>query len=154
MKKKYPCQADDKIESIFELRRTLEISFFKSFEESYDFPPGLNFTHMKTIIHLHIHGKLSMSEICSLMVLEKGSFTPVAAKLVEHELVVKKRCCQDRRIFYLDLSHKGQDLAACFFKAHVEYMRSILEKLPLEDQDEYFELIKRLNKLNKKIELV
>lgn len=154
MNKKLPCHVDEKIESLFELKRTLEVSFFKNFEESYDFPSGLNFTHMKTIINLHIHGKLSMSDLCLLMVLEKGSFTPVAAKLVEQKLVVKKRCCQDRRIFYLDLSQKGQELAARFFIAHVEYMQSILERLSLEDQDEYFNLIMRLNNLNKKIEFV
>ena len=68
------------IENIFKLHRSTITIFFKGFEDVYDLPEGLNFTHMKAAIILRFEGSMTMSELSSKLVLEKGSFHSCCGK--------------------------------------------------------------------------
>ena len=139
------------IESIFELHRFIISIFFKNFEETYTLPDGLNFTHMKAAIILRFHGKMTMSELSSMLTIEKGSFTPVAGRLIEKGIVMKERSKEDKRVYKLVLTAYGQELTDQFKDEHWSYMSKILDQLSSEERADYFEKIQALNEYNKKI---
>ncbi|MDC7226730.1 MAG: MarR family transcriptional regulator [Spirochaetales bacterium] len=143
--------ADEHIENLFELHWSIISIFFKGFDESFKLPEGLNFTHMKTAMTIFFHGPMTMSEISKRLALEKGSFTPVASRLISGGYVRKERSREDKRVYKLALTESGEELTERLRTAHNQYIQSMLDRLNADEQKEYFEDIVRLNVLNEKI---
>ena len=143
--------ADKRIEGIFELHRYIVSMFFKDFEDTFEPSDGLNFTHIKAAMTLYFHGKMTMSELSRRLVLEKGSFTPVAAKLIKTGYIKKEQTPADKRAYNLVLTASGKELTARLKNAHWRFMTAALGQLPPDEQDDYFELIRKLNRYNARI---
>ncbi len=142
---------ETKVESIFELHRSIISIFFKDFENIFELPKGLNFTHMKAAMILRFQGPMTMSKLSSRLVLEKGSFTPVAAKMTEKGLIEKQRSAEDKRVYHLVLTDYGRKLTAEFKDKHWAFILSAFDRISPEEQNEYFTMISGLNRLNRKI---
>lgn len=142
---------DEPIKKILDLKFATDVLFFKHFERSFELPSGLNFTHMKTLLTLNFHGPCSMSELSHLMILEKGSFTPVAAKLIEKGFIRKERSSDDKRVYKLARTETGCELAERFAAAHESYIYSVLDRLTEQEQNEYYRLVEDLNRINLKL---
>lgn len=139
------------LKSIFELRSIIENVYFRTFEVSLNLPMKLNHTHFKTMMILNFEGEKSMSVISDKVNLEKGSFTPVAHTLIELGFVEKLRDGEDKRIFSLKLTSKGQEFTREFAKNHLSYMDQKLGNLTEEEKDCYFASIEMINKLTRKM---
>ena len=68
---------------------------------------GLNKTHYRTLIYLSQKGPECMRRICEQIGLEAGSFTPVADRLIEDNLIERIRDLRDRRRVQLKLTPEG-----------------------------------------------
>lgn len=143
--------ADEHIESLLDLHWSIISIFFKGFDEEVALPEGLNPTHFKAAMMLKFHEPMTMTELSRRLTLEKGSFTPVAARLIDKGLVEKVQSEEDRRVYNLVLSAEGRKLTDWLRKAHWRYIQSMLERLSPEEQEEYFDKMSRLNVLNNKI---
>ncbi len=133
---------------ILQLKRDMSGLFFKAFFSLYSFPEGLNPTHLQTMIYLDHNGPSSMSQISHILQLEKGSFTPVAKKLIEKGYIEKKQSEKDKRIYELNLTPKGQDLVYHFKAEHMQYIDKTLSSISRKEQTEYFTLIEQIIKIN------
>ena len=142
---------DHNINKIFEIRRKLDVVFFKKFEGDFPLPEGMNFTHMKALLMTGFHQPVNMTGLSRFMQLEKGSFTPVAAKLIKMGYMEKIRDEQDRRAFNLDLTEMGRELVFRFAKTHGDYINEKLKKIDSEEQKEFFSLLDRLSELTGKM---
>ena len=143
--------AEKRIEGIFELHRSIISIFFKDFEEIFKLPEGLNFTHMRAALSLRFHGRMTMSELSRMLVIEKGSFTPVAALLIKKGYIRKEQSAQDKRVYHLVLTDEGIKLTTLFRNEHWKFMSEVLSQLPDDEQNDYFELVGRLNAYHHKI---
>ena len=110
--------SEDRIEGLFELHRAIISIFFKGFEDTWQLPDELNYTHMKAVMILGFHGHLTMSELSGMLAIEKGSFTPVARKLIGKGLIEKKRSAEDLRVYHLVLTEEGRELMIKFMNMH------------------------------------
>lgn len=144
---------DDKesLKSIFELRSIIENVYFRAFESSSNLPIKLNHTHIKTLMILNFEGEKSMSVISDKVNLEKGSFTSVANSLIELGFVHKIRDTEDKRVFNLTLTSKGQEFAGEFAKNHLAYMVQKLECLTNDEKICYFASIQIINNITRKM---
>ncbi|MBI9109338.1 MAG: MarR family transcriptional regulator [Spirochaetales bacterium] len=142
----------DKIESIFYLHRSIISLYFKDFEDVYTLPEGLNFTHMRAAMIIRFQGHITMSELSKELVLEKGSFTPVAATLIKKGIVKKEQSLVDRRVYNLVLTEKGERLTLDFRNDHWDFIESGFECLDIDEQNEYYKFVNGLNYYNKKME--
>lgn len=133
------------------LKYTMEKLFFKSFAVGFPLPEGLNFTHIRAVMMLYFQGPCTMSRLSTLLILEKGSFTPIARKLINSDIIEKFRSEKDRRKYLLKLTEKGDSLAQEVGGAHINYINETLCRLPEEDIPEYFKLIRSLNEFNRKM---
>lgn len=142
---------DSALKSVFDLKRSIDRIYFKKFEKTFELPEGLNFTHVKAAMILRFQGHRTMSEMSSLMLLEKGSFTPVAGRLVEHGIIRKEQSTEDKRIQNLVLTDIGKKLTERVIETHITYTQSVIARLETAEQIEYLHLIGKLNKMNKKL---
>ena len=104
----------------------------------HDFKPGsgaldLNKTHLKALMIIYIENDPYMTKVCYHMNMEKGSLTPVIDRLIQLNLVERRRNPEDRRKVNLHLSEVGLSLVqANLHRAH----RHILEKLKRLPEEE------------------
>ena len=143
---------DQNISRIFELRRNLDHVFFKKFECEFPLPEEINFTHMKALLLAGLYEPVNMTTLAGYMQLEKGSFTPVAAKLIKLGFMDKIRDEQDKRSFNLKLTEKGDKLVHRFGRAHGEYINEKLKNLEPSEQKEFFSMLDRLAVMTGKME--
>ncbi|MBI9107887.1 MAG: MarR family transcriptional regulator [Spirochaetales bacterium] len=151
MKAEFPDREDSALESVFDLKRLMDKIYFKDYEKTYKLPEGLNFTHVKAVMILRFQGHCTMSQLSSLILLEKGSFTPVAARLMEQGVIRKEHSPEDKRVQNLVLTDIGKELADRISKTHIAYTQAVIARLDPDEQMEYLHLIGKLNKMNKKL---
>ncbi|MDA3811983.1 MAG: MarR family transcriptional regulator [Spirochaetaceae bacterium] len=132
---------DENLSSIFELEWILKYAFFKNFEATYDFPDGINPTHIKTIMMIKFRGASRMSELSHLANLEKGSFTPVAKSLIKLGYIERFADKEDKRASRIKLTPRGDQFADSFAKAHRLYLSEKLERMSDVERTEYFAAI-------------
>lgn len=126
---------------ILGLKGMIESTLFKPFFLSYSFPEGINETHFKTLVTLRFLGPSPMSEISKYLGMEKGSFTPVADKLIKKGYINKNRSEKDRRVYNLELSREGAILVEYFLSEHHKYIENMLNKITTEEQTEFLKAI-------------
>ncbi|AEV29562.1 transcriptional regulator [Sphaerochaeta pleomorpha str. Grapes] len=136
---------DLRLKSIIDVKMKLERLFFKQHLYKYTMPDGLNQTHMLTLLHLHFCKSSSMAELSRHLNLEKGSFTPVSNKLLQFGYIEKEQDPQDKRVFRLSLTEKGETLASDFKKSHLVYIQSLLDTLAEEEKEKFFQAVGFLN---------
>ena len=136
---------------IFELIAVLVKVYFKDFENSITLPNGLNHTHIRTLIFLCFKDDCPMSVISEKANIEKGSFTPVANKLIRLGYIEKRRDNIDKRIYNLHLTTKGKKFAKELSKEHMEHIENLLSGLSSEDKQNYFKAIKLVEKTTKEL---
>lgn len=127
---------DQTLMSVFKLKNSLEHIFFKDFIHIYNAPAGFNDTHIKTLMTLKFTGPRPMSDISRQLLLEKGSFTPVANKLIKLGYVVKERSEEDKRVYLLSLTEAGLAFADDFSESHYIYINKLLDSLGGEQKNE------------------
>lgn len=132
---------------ILELRYIVENVFFRAFEESTDFPEGLNHTHVRTMVFLKFHGENPMSTVSNKLNIEKGSFTPVACHLIALGYIEKLPDPKDKRVCNLRLLESGERLTNEVIAKHNLFADKMLEQLTEEEKKRYFEAIVLINEL-------
>jgi len=95
----------------------------------------LNRTHLKTLMLLrHWDKRMTMSELGSLVNLEKGSLTSVVDTLIEKGLVQRERDKEDRRRVFIGLTPEGEKMAYRFQQELNEYLEERLSCLEEDEQ--------------------
>lgn len=144
---------EEDINSLFMLRFGMEDIFFKDFAKLYETPDEINMTQMRTMVILSIHGPMAMSVLSKIMLLEKGSFTPIAKKLIKLSYLEKISDETDKRKSLLKVTEKGSKLAEDYKSSHIKYIRKVLSKLTKEEQEVYLKHIDIVNSINMKLGL-
>ena len=122
----------------------------------HDFQPDsgaldLNKTHLKALMIIYIDREPYMTRVCYHMNMEKGSLTPVIDRLIQMNLVERRRSLEDRRKVNLHLTEVGLSLVeAHLHRAH----RHILEKLkhlPEEEVERFKRALGDLHEITLKL---
>jgi DNA-binding MarR family transcriptional regulator len=135
-------EIEESLKTVFELRHTLEHVMFKDFHAIYDYKDGMNQTHMISLMALYISGPLTMTNLSKKLNIEKGSFTPVANKLIKFGYVKKERNEIDKRVYQLSLTKRGNEIAKDYGKSHVRYVSELLSKLDEEKKEQFFNAVR------------
>ncbi|WP_105614245.1 MarR family winged helix-turn-helix transcriptional regulator [Vallitalea okinawensis] len=134
-------QMDETLESILNLIPMVTDIFFKHFQFSSGLLNDLNKTHTRTLMILKFEGPSTMSVISHKVELEKGSFTPVANKLIQLGYIEKLQSSGDKRKSMLQLTEVGHTVAEKFHEEHTAYMHKQLNKLTEAERDVYLAAI-------------
>lgn len=128
-------------------------TFFNGVTYTDCYHEGLNKAHLKSLMYLYIHNGGTMTEVSRCVALEKGSFTPVADKLIKLGYIEKTRVGGDKRKSFLRLTPQGEAYAKKIKQAHIEYFEEQLSSLSDRERGDFmkslttvYELLAKMNK--------
>jgi DNA-binding MarR family transcriptional regulator len=129
-------------------------TFFNRVTYTDYYNQGLNKAHLKSLMYLYIHNGGTMTEVSRCVALEKGSFTPVADKLVKLGYIEKTRVGGDKRKSFLKLTPQGTAYAKLIKQVHIEYFEEQLSNLSDRERSDFikslttvYDLLIKMNKL-------
>ncbi len=141
---------EETLYNIFTLNHVINKVFFKSFEEQYRLD-SINFTHVKAIITLFFEGPCSMSCVSEKMGLEKGSFSAVAHRLIDVGYVNKVQDSSDKRVFLLELTGSGNELAEEIIEQHRQFIKNQIDSFSDVEKDVYYSAVKLIISMTEKL---
>jgi len=101
------------------------------------------FAVLEVLLHL---GTLSQRDIGAKLLKSGGNITLVIDNLEKHDYVARRRCEQDRRVIYVDLTEKGRTLIERVFPRH---LKAIVHEMSVLTPDEQRQLGALLRKLGR-----
>lgn len=104
----------------------------------------LGFSHIRIIIMLYIFKVLSMKEITEKISKDKSTVTILVNKLEKKGYIRKKVCDEDRRVTYLELEEKAEEILNIIFELSDTFQKRV-EKILDEEERKIF--IKTMSKL-------
>lgn len=107
---------------------------------------GISFSEFAVLEVLLHKGPLPIGEVGEHVLLTSGSMTYVVDKLEEDNLIRRRRCAEDRRIIYAELTEQGHELIAEIFSEHATLIRRLMDGLDPAEKETVITLLKRLGK--------
>jgi len=87
---------------------------------------------------------MTFGKFAEILEVTKPSVTEIVNKLMKLEVVEKKRCTRDKRIFYIKLTDKGHNIARLSFLAEQRVVDIIVKALEDDEIDAFIKIIKKL----------
>ncbi|EIT84786.1 MarR family transcriptional regulator [Fictibacillus macauensis ZFHKF-1] len=94
---------------------------------------------------LHCHGDLMISEIADHLQVTNSHISVTSDKLINRGLVIRKNSAEDRRIVYLSITPKGEELAVNMDKVLHEFYEEKLSKMTIGEIETFISLIHKIN---------
>lgn len=129
------------------IRNNLFLDFFKEKRSACE----MNKNQYKTILILKHHGHKSMTELCGMLQIEKGSCTTIIDILTEKGYTMRTRDEKDRRKYVIKLTEKGIEYADEQINKLDQHLMKKINKLSEAEINEFVEAIKTLEKIAKKL---
>ncbi|MCG8638529.1 MAG: MarR family transcriptional regulator [Desulfobacterales bacterium] len=102
----------------------------------------LNQLHYLKIIDRTVD--MTFGKFAEMLKVAKPSVTEIVNKLIQLEVVEKKQCTRDKRIFYIRLTEKGRNITRLPFLAEQRVVDIIVSALDDEEIDTFIKIIKKL----------
>lgn len=109
---------------------------------------GLNISEFGVLEMLYHKGAQAVQKVADKILVTSGTITYVINKLEKKELVIRKKCDKDKRIFYVHLTEKGEELISRIFEEHKNYIDELFNGL---DEEYKRELLKNLLELRRNV---
>lgn len=102
---------------------------------------GLNISEFGVLEILFHKGELPVQKIAEKILVTSGTTTYVIDKLEKKDLVFRKQCEKDKRIYYVFLSKKGEELITEIYPKHKKFLDDLFGGI---EEDVKTELIANL----------
>jgi len=139
--------SDINLKIVIAMARTYDDLFFqieKSLEEY-----KLNISEFGVLEMLYHKGDQPVQKIADKILVTSGTITYVINKLEKKDLVIRRKCNKDKRIYYVSLTEKGRDYIAHIFPKHKEFLNNLFKDLSEEDKRELVENLINFRKVLK-----
>lgn len=102
---------------------------------------GLTISEFGVLEMLLHKGEQPVQRIAEKILVTSGTVTYVLDKLQKKELIYRRKCTKDKRIFYVCLTEKGKAFISAIFKEHKKFLDELFSSL---DEKTKEELIKNM----------
>jgi DNA-binding MarR family transcriptional regulator len=93
----------------------------------------LTIDQLKCLILIQYHGKVSFTDLAQALGSTRGNITGIARRLMQNGLVIRQPNLDDRRVQYLMLTEKAQEILNEFKQMITTEQVNILSALNLKD---------------------
>ena len=90
---------------------------------------GLSLSEFGVLEMLYHKGEQPVQKIADKILVTSGTITYVINQLQKRDLVYRKNCKKDKRVFYVCLTEKGENLITEVFPKHKEYLCKLFHGL-------------------------
>lgn len=136
--------SDINLKLVIAMARTYNDMFFEIEKNVQEF--GLNISEFGVLEMLYHKGDQPVQKVAEKILVTSGTITYVINKLEKKELVVRRKCEKDKRIFYVSLTEKGREFISDIFPKHKEFLDNLFSEL---NEDTKRELVDNLIQLRK-----
>ena len=99
--------SDINLKLVIAMARTYNDMFFEIEKNVQEF--GLNISEFGVLEMLYHKGDQPVQKVAEKILVTSGTITYVINKLEKKELVVRRKCEKDKRVFYVSLTEKGKE---------------------------------------------
>ena len=136
--------SDINLKLVIAMARTYNDMFFEIEKNVQEF--GLNISEFGVLEMLYHKGDQPVQKVAEKILVTSGTITYVINKLEKKELVVRRKCEKDKRVFYVSLTEKGREFISDIFPKHKEFLDNLFIEL---NEDTKRELVDKLIQLRK-----
>jgi MarR family 2-MHQ and catechol resistance regulon transcriptional repressor len=107
---------------------------------------GLNVTEFGIMEALYHKKRMSIKALLEKVLITNSTMSYVIEQLIKKDYIQKQQSEEDRRSYVLELSENGYQLMDSAFKLHKKHMRSIIDVLSKEEEQQLRDMLKRIGK--------
>lgn len=104
----------------------------------------LGFSHVRIVILLYINGQFSMKEITEKIAKDKSTVSILVNKLEKKGYVKKKSCEKDKRVIYLELGDKAEEILDIIFEVSKIFQKKVEETLDEGERETFIKIMSKL----------
>lgn len=127
---------------VIAMARTYNDLFFQIEKNIQEF--GLNISEFGVLEMLYHKGDQPVQKVAEKILVTSGTITYVINKLEKKELVVRRKCDKDKRVYYVSLTEKGNDFIANIFPKHRDFIDNLFKDLNEDDKKQLLESLIQL----------
>ena len=139
--------SDINLKIVIAMARTYDDLFFQIEKSLQEYK--LNISEFGVLEMLYHKGDQPVQKIADKILVTSGTITYVINKLEKKDLVIRRKCNKDKRIYYVSLTEKGKDYIAHIFPKHKEFLNNLFKDLSEEDKRELVENLIKFRKVLK-----
>ena len=139
--------SDINLKIVIAMARTYDDLFFQIEKSLQEYK--LNISEFGVLEMLYHKGDQPVQKIADKILVTSGTITYVINKLEKKDLVIRRKCNKDKRIYYVSLTEKGRDYIAHIFPKHKEFLNNLFKDLSEEDKRELVENLIKFRKVLK-----
>lgn len=107
---------------------------------------GLNSSEFSVLDMLFHKGPQTVQKVAENILVTSGTMTYIINKLQEKELVIRRKCDKDKRVFYVALTEKGDSLIQKVLIEHNKFIESVFQSIDEETKEQTIQNLLRLYK--------
>lgn len=96
---------------------------------------GLTLSEFGVLEMLYHKGDQPVQKVAEKILVTSGTITYLIDKLTKRELVSRKKCTNDKRIYYVSLTPKGSELIAGIFPQHESFLKERLQGMSIRKKE-------------------
>ena len=139
--------SDINLKIVIAMARTYDDLFFQIEKNLQEYK--LNISEFGVLEMLYHKGDQPVQKVADKILVTSGTITYVINKLEKKDLVIRRKCNKDKRIYYVSLTEKGRDYIAHIFPKHKEFLNNLFKDLSEEDKRELVENLINFRKVLK-----
>lgn len=125
---------DVNLKLVIAIARTYNTLFSKIEKNVQEY--DLNTSEFGVLEMLYHKGEQPVQKIAEKILVTSGTITYVIDKLQKKELVYRKKCTKDKRVFYVCLTKQGEELISCMFENHKKFLDELFASMEEEQKKE------------------
>lgn len=112
--------------------------FYLEYIKAFVQETNINKTQVRAITFIKNYGAISMTELCNMLNIEKGSLTSMIDDLERKNYVERTKDSRDRRKYNIVLTDQGDKLAQDFVKFLKTSLSDRINNIGEDNVDEFF----------------
>ncbi|MDD5724049.1 MAG: MarR family transcriptional regulator [Syntrophales bacterium] len=108
------------------------------------FCEGVTFSQFLILDALATQGRLKMTDLHSVLAVEKSTTTRLVRPLIERELVQREKADHDLRAIYLRITPTGKETYQKVWGCFTEFAETIRGKIPEDDRTDAYRALKTI----------
>lgn len=107
---------------------------------------GMKMSDFAILEALYHKGRQTIKQISEAVLINTGSITYVIDKLEKNEYLQRTHCTDDRRVVYIEITEKGNDVMKDIFPKHQTLIEELFSDIPEEHKRILIDTVKTIGK--------
>ncbi|WP_288221669.1 MarR family winged helix-turn-helix transcriptional regulator [uncultured Clostridium sp.] len=137
--------SDVNLKLVIAMARTYDDLFFQIEKNVQEF--GLNISEFGVLEMLYHKGDQPVQKVAEKILVTSGTITYVINKLEKKNLVIRRKCDKDKRVFYVSLTEEGREFIHHIFPKHKDFINNLFKDLDEENKKQLLENLIKLRKV-------